>query len=62
MTSDTAIIFHMCIPCGGERNMWLDRDSNPGPQEYRPCTLPLSYRTTCRSASRYITKYLYPTT
>ena len=47
---------------GGEKNIGLDRDSNPGPQEYRSCTLPLSYRTTCRFASRYITKYLYTAT
>ena len=47
---------------GGENNIGLDQDSNPRPQKYRPCTLPLSYRTTCRLASRYITKYLYPAT
>ena len=46
---------------GGEKNIGLDWDSNPGPQEYRPCTLPLSYLITCRSASRYITNYLYTT-
>ena len=31
----------------GKKNIGLDRDSNPGPEEYRPCTLPLSYQTTC---------------
>ena len=47
---------------GGEKNIGLDWDSSQGPQEYRPCSLPLSYRTTCLFASRYITKYLYPAT
>ena len=47
---------------GGEKNIGLDQDSNPGPQEYRSCSLPLSYRNTCRFASRYITKYLYTAT
>ena len=53
---------HQIPVTDGEKNIGLDRDSNPGPQEYRPCTLPLSYWTMCRSASRYITKCLYPTT
>ena len=35
------------VTCSG-KNIGLDRDSNKGPQEYRSCTLPLSYRTTCR--------------
>ena len=50
------------IVTGGEKNIRLDRDSNPGPQEHRPCTLPLSYWTTWLFPSWYITKYLYPTT
>ena len=32
---------------GGEKNIGPNQDSNSGPQEYRPCTLPLSYGTTC---------------
>ena len=43
-------------------NISLDRDLNPGPKECLSCTIPLSYRTTCWLTSRYITKYLYPTT
>ena len=45
-----------------KKHVRLDRDCNPRPQEYRPCTLPLSYWSTCWYVSWYITKYLYPTT
>ena len=58
----TVHIFVLDYVTVGGKNIGLDRDSNPGPQEYCSCTLPLSYRTTCRLASRYITKYLYPAT
>ena len=46
----------------GRENIGLNRDSNPEPQECPSCTLSLSYRTTCRIASRYITKYVDPAT
>ena len=38
-----------------DKNIGLDLDSNPGPQEYRPCTLPLGYRyiTKCLSSATY---------
>ena len=43
-----------------KKSIGLDRDSNPWPQKYRSCTLPLSFLTTCQLSSRYIRKYLYP--
>ena len=37
------------------KNIWFDRDSNPGSQENCSSTLPLSYWTTCPLAAWYIT-------